>query len=84
MLVAMSTFDYEASAELFAAQGHSGIRYQRFPRAAEAIRYASEKHPTKALAATSLQVNDERYNATQIRKLYDEERYPLTRENPSL
>lgn len=44
----------------------------------------AKKHPTKALAATSLQVNDERYNATQIRKLYDDERYPLTRENPSL
>jgi len=28
----------------------------------------SKKLPTKALAATSLQVDDERYNATQIPK----------------
>ena len=80
----MSNFDYEASAELFAGHGRSGIRYQRFLRAAEAIRYAIEKLPTKALAATSLQVNDDRYNATQIRMLYEDERYPLTRKNPSL
>jgi hypothetical protein len=40
----MSTFDYEASAELSAAQGHPGFRYQRFAQAAEAIRHAIEKN----------------------------------------
>jgi hypothetical protein len=35
----MFTFDYTASAELFATQGRSGFRYRRFAQAAEAIRY---------------------------------------------
>jgi hypothetical protein len=80
----MSTFDYEASAGLFAAQGRSGLRYRRFDRAAEAIRYAIEKLPAKELSGTSLEVNDERYNATQIRALYQSDRYPLTRKVPPM
>jgi hypothetical protein len=80
----MSTFDFAAPAELFAAQGRSGLRYRRFAQAAEAIRYAIEKLPAKALTSTSIEVNDERYNAAQIRALYESERYPLTRNEPSL
>ena len=79
----MSTFDYTASAELFAGQGRSGLRYRRFAQAAEAIRYAIEKLSPKVLSGTSLEVNDERYNATQIRALYESERYPLTRKESS-
>jgi hypothetical protein len=79
----MSTFDYTASAELFAAQGRSGLRYRRFTRAAEAIKYAIEKLPPKVLAATSLEVDDERYSAGQIRTLYDSQNYPLVRARPS-
>src|SRR6516165_3615902 len=45
----MSTFDYMASAELFAAEGRSGLRYRRFAQAAEAIGYAIEKLPAKVL-----------------------------------
>ena len=78
----MSTFDYEASAELFAARGHPGIRYQRFDQAAEAIRYAIEKLPPKVLAGSSIEVKDQRYNAKQIRALYESERYPLSRNKP--
>jgi hypothetical protein len=80
----MSIFDYAASAELFAAKGRSGLRYRRFAQAAEAIGYAIEKLPAKVLTGTSLEVNDERYNATQIRALYESERYPLSRKKPSL
>ena len=79
----MSTFDYEASAELFAARGHPGFRYQRFDQAAEAIRYAIEKLPPKVLAGSSIEVKDHRYNAAQIRALYESERYPLSRNKPS-
>jgi hypothetical protein len=75
----MSTFDYRAPAELFAAHSRSGLRYQRFTQAAEAIRYAIEKLPPKVLAASSMQVDDERYNAEQIRALYESEHYPLSR-----
>jgi len=79
----MSTFDYTASAELFAAKGRSGLRYLRFARAAEAIRYAVETLPPKVLSGTSLEVNDERYNATQIRALYESQRYPFARNAPA-
>jgi len=79
----MSTFNYAASAELFAAQGHPGLRYQRFAQAAEAIRYAIEKLPPEVLAASSLAVKNQRYNATQIRALYESERYPLSRNKSS-
>jgi len=80
----MLTFDYRATAELFTAQHRSRVRYQRFARAAEAIRYAIENLPAKDLAGTSLEVNDARYNATEIRALYDSRRYPLARRKPSL
>jgi hypothetical protein len=79
----MLTFDYAASAELFAAQGRSGLRYRRFARAAEAIRYAIEKLPAEVLTTTSLEVRDARYNATQIRTLYNSERFPLARAKPA-
>jgi hypothetical protein len=59
------------------------MRYQRFAQAAEAIRHAIEKLPAKLLAGTSLQVNDQRYNARQIRALYESECYPLRRNKPS-
>jgi hypothetical protein len=80
----MSTFDYEASAELFTAQGRPGFRYQRFAQAAEAIRYAIEKLPPEVLTGSSLEVKDHRYNAAQIRALYESTRYPLTRKKLSL
>ena len=50
----MSSFDYAASAELFATEGRSGLRYRRFAYAAEAIGYAIEKLPAKVLAGSSL------------------------------
>jgi hypothetical protein len=78
------TFDYAASAELFATQGRAGLRYRRFARAAEAIRNAMEKVPTKVLSGTSIEVNDKRYNATQIRNLYESHRYALARKYPPM
>ena len=75
----MKEFDYSAPAELFAAHGQSGLRYRRFTKSAEAIRYAMEKLPAAALPATSLEVDDHQYGAAQIRALYDSDRYPLPR-----
>ena len=75
----MKEFDYSAPAELFAGHGRSGLRYRRFTRSAEAIRYAMEKLPAAALSATSLEVDDQQYGAAQIRALYDSGRYPLRR-----
>ena len=71
----MSSFDYTASAELFAAEGQSGLRYRRFAHAAEAIGYTITFRP-KSFAGLSLHVNDEHYNAMQIRALYESELSP--------
>ena len=67
----MSGFNYTAPAELFAAQGRSGLRYRRFLHAAEAIRYAIEKLPPSVRATARLEVEDKCYDANQIRTLYD-------------
>ena len=75
----MSEFDYTAPAELFAAHGRAGLRYRRFPRSAEAIRYAMEKLPAGALSVAAIEVDDQRYDGAQIRSLYDSHRYPLAR-----
>ena len=75
----MSNFDYAAPAELFAAHGRTGLRYRRFSKAAEAIRYAVERLPGEALPATSIEVHAERFDAKQIRALYEGDGYPLPR-----
>jgi hypothetical protein len=75
----MSEFDYSAPAELFAVHGRSGLRYRRFSKSADAIRYAVEKLPAGALAAAAIEVDEHRYRGTEIRALYDGDRYPLPR-----
>jgi len=54
------------------------IVYKRFKSAAAAIRFAIEELPSSLLAA-ALEVGDHRYDAQQIRKLYDASAYPLKR-----
>jgi hypothetical protein len=72
----MSEFHYTAPAELFATQGRSGLRYRRFSRAADAIRYAVEKLPSDALSSAQLEVEQKRYDAKEIRALYDSANFP--------
>lgn len=79
----MFTFDYAAPAGLFTVQGQNRLQYRRFDQAAEAIRYAVEELQAKVLRSTSLEVNGRRYNAVQIRTLYESERYPLSRAKSS-
>ena len=78
----MADFDYMASGELFVPQGRAGLRYRRYERAAEAVRYAIEKLPSDLLAGTRLEVEEQHYEASQIRALYDSDAYPLQR-NPA-
>ena len=75
----MHEFDYSAPAELFASHGHSGVRYRRFSRSADAIRYAVEKLPPVALTRAAIEVDEHRYSGSEIRALYDGDRYPLPR-----
>jgi hypothetical protein len=80
----MSTFHYAAPAGLFTVQNHKALQYRRFNQAAEALKYAIESLPPKVLTSTSLEVNGRRYNAAQIRALYESERYPLIRAGSSV
>jgi len=46
---------------------------------AEAIRHAVEELYANALSGAALVVEEERYGAAQIRELYDDTKYPLSR-----
>ena len=80
-------FDYGAGAELF--PGRSGRKfikknlYQRFSRADAAIQFAIEELRPELLNGAYLEVDEERFDATQIRQLYDDDRFPLTRKTPA-
>jgi hypothetical protein len=76
-------FDYNTEAELFSARPRKSRRqplgYKRFARAADAIRFAIEDLPPQLLIGTYLEVDEVRYESTQIRRLYDSADYPLAR-----
>ncbi len=80
---AFGMFDYGAPAELF--PGRSGLKsirkqsYRRFSRADEVIQYAVEELRPELLHGAFLQIDEERFDATQIRQLYDDENFPLPR-----
>jgi hypothetical protein len=83
----MPTFDYGAQAELFSAQGRNGRgmmpRYRRFARASDAVQFAVEQVPRASLVGAYLQVGEERYDSRQIRDLYDNIDFPLSRRSAS-
>jgi hypothetical protein len=76
-------FDYEAEAELFSARnrksGRQSSGYNRFDRAAEAIRFAIEDLPSEQLLRAHLQVDESRFDGIGIRRLYDSIAFPLAR-----
>jgi hypothetical protein len=75
----MPPFDYNAPAELFLAKRTKSSRenYRRFATAAQAIRYVVETLRTPKALGACLQVGDERFNSTEIQRLYDADDYPL-------
>jgi hypothetical protein len=77
----MSAFDYNAEAELFPSRAvrRQPVGYKRFARAADAIRFAIEELPAQALAGAWLEVAEERFDAADIRRLYEHANYPLQR-----
>jgi len=84
----MAAFKYRNEAELFSVtrwkSNGRNVRYRRFSIAAEAIRFAIEELGRKHLAGICLQVEEERFDGTGIRRLYDSDDYPLTRRPVSL
>jgi len=83
----MNDFDYAAPAEVFACRSRGAsprpVTYRRFDSGAEAIRFAIEELPSDVLFGTVIEVNEERFEAADIRKLYDSGAYPLQRKPPA-
>ena len=79
----MNDFDYAAPAEVYACRSRGSspraVTYRRFDSGAEAIRFAVEELPAEVLFGTVIEINEQRYDATAIRKLYDRDSYPLQR-----
>jgi hypothetical protein len=77
----MPPFDYNAPAELFLAKRTKSSRenYRRFATAAEAIRYAIEDLRTPKAFGVWLQVGDERFNRSEIQRLYEAADFPLSK-----
>jgi hypothetical protein len=76
-------FDYEAEAELFPARSRKFNRqlgrYRRFDRAADALRFAIEELPPQLFLGAYLEVEEERFDSNEMRRLYDSADFPLVR-----
>jgi hypothetical protein len=80
---AAKLFDYKAVAELFPARNrkfsHQFTQYRRFDSAAEALRFAMEELPPKSLVGAFLEVEEERFDSKEMRRLYYSAEFPLVR-----
>ena len=78
---ASDPFDFGLPAELYVGHGsrrHTGLRFQAFTTAAEAIRHVVETpHPAGEVA--TIECGDFRLGMKQIAELYNDPRYPLPR-----
>lgn len=79
----MAEFDYSAAAELFPSRGRiqrrQPLSYKRFEQAADAIRFAIEDLAPERLVGAFLEVDEQRYDSGEIRRLYESAEYPLRR-----
>jgi hypothetical protein len=84
----MACFDYGAAAELFPGRHKTrmigAVTYKRFAAAGEAIRYAVEVLPASSFLGAFLEVNEERFNSNEIRRLYENVEYPLPRQSAAI
>lgn len=79
----MKEFDYQAPAEIYARGGRGftkrAIRFYRFNKAAEAIRFVMEELPGEMLLGTIMEVGEERFIGMEIKRLYGSDDFPLVR-----
>jgi len=79
----MNGFDYGIPAELFLrgiGAGGKRLVYKRFASAAAAIQFAVEG--SGGFATVTLEVDSDRFEKADIRRLYDAGDYPLARNVP--
>jgi hypothetical protein len=83
----MSKFDYSAAAELYPSRSRGPrkqpVGYKRFEQAAEALRFAIEEMPSESLVGAYLEVDEGRFDADEMRALYESPDYPLPRNPPA-
>jgi hypothetical protein len=78
----MNKFDYSAPAELFPSRNRkiaNKVKYRRFDKAADAIRFAVEELPEPLLLGAYIEIDEERLGHKDIRALYESADYPLKR-----
>ena len=76
----MAKFDYSAPAELFPSRNRkikSLVKYRRFDKAADAIRFAMEELPAPLLLGAFIEIDEARLGHQDIRDLYESADYPL-------
>jgi hypothetical protein len=81
-IAAMENFNFNAPAELFPSRNRkvvSKLKYRRFDKAAEAIRFAVEELPEPLLLGAYIQLDEQRLGHREIRALYDAKAFPLKR-----
>ncbi len=82
----LNGFDYNAPAELFPSRsrtGRSRSRYMRFDTAAEGLRFVIEELPAPAALGAYLRIDEARFGLEEMRYLYENAGYPLTRCMPA-
>ena len=75
----MGKFDFSAPAELFPSRNRkiaNKVKYRRFDRASDAIRFAIEELPEPLLLGAYIEINEERLGHKDIRALYESESFP--------
>ncbi len=76
----MAKFDYSAPAELFPSRNRKIkqlVKYRRFDKAADAIRFAMEELPASLLLGAFIEIDEARLGHADIRELYESPDYPL-------
>jgi hypothetical protein len=76
----VAKFDYSAPAELFPSRNRkikSLLKYRRFDKAADAIRFAMEELPAPVLLGAYIEIDEVRLDHQDIRDLYESADYPL-------
>ena len=74
--------DFGSAAELYPgsdAKHHRQVAYRRFDTLADAVRFAIEELKPTLLLGAVVEADEVRYEATEIRSLYDSTSFPPPR-----